>query len=59
MCECCCQQPQKLKGKPEECTAEQIRECHGEVKDHPCEGEKKEPEHCRDGAEGAFRSGAR
>lgn len=31
-----CEHPDKLKGKPEECTPEQIRECHGEVKEHPC-----------------------
>jgi ArsR family transcriptional regulator len=42
MCQCCCEHPEKLKGKPEECTPEQIRECHGDVKTHPCEGEKKE-----------------
>ena len=30
-----CEQPQKLKDKPEECTPEQIKECHGEVKEHP------------------------
>jgi hypothetical protein len=42
MCKSCCEQPQKLKDKPEACTPEQIRECHGDVKNHPCEGEKKE-----------------
>lgn len=31
-----CEHPEKLKGSPEECTAEQIRECHGDVKEHPC-----------------------
>jgi len=41
MCQCCCEHPEKLKGKPEECTPEQIRECHGDVKKHSCEGEKK------------------
>ncbi len=42
MCDCKCQQPEKLKGKPEECTLEQIKECHGD-KGHPCveEEEKK------------------
>lgn len=40
MCDCKCQYPDKLKGKPEECTPEQIKECHGD-KDHPCEDEKK------------------
>ena len=41
-CEPCCEQPEKLKGKPQECTPAQIKECHGDVKKHPCEGEKKE-----------------
>jgi DNA-binding transcriptional ArsR family regulator len=41
MCKSCCEQPQKLKDKPEACTPEQIRECHGDGKKHPCEGEKK------------------
>jgi ArsR family transcriptional regulator, arsenate/arsenite/antimonite-responsive transcriptional repressor len=41
MCDCKCQQPEKLKGKPEECTLEQVKECHGNQK-HPCvEGEEK------------------
>jgi len=40
MCDCKCQYPEKLKGKPEECTPEQIKECHGD-EEHPCE-EKKE-----------------
>jgi len=30
-----------LKGKkPEECTPEQIKECHGDTKKHPCEESK-------------------
>jgi len=42
MCEKCgCLKPENLKTTPEECTPEQIRECHGDVKEHPCEGEKK------------------
>ena len=41
-CKPCCEQPEKLKGKPEECTPAQIKECHGDVKKHPCEGEQKE-----------------
>jgi len=40
MCDCKCQNPEKLKGKPEECTLEQIKECHGDTKEHPCEDEK-------------------
>ena len=35
MCDCKCQQPEKLKGKPGECTLEQIKECHGDQQ-HPC-----------------------
>jgi len=34
---CACQKPENLKTKPEECSAEQIRKCHGDVKEHPCE----------------------
>ncbi|MFP4214220.1 MAG: hypothetical protein ACLFRL_08940 [Desulfohalobiaceae bacterium] len=31
-CDCQdCQFPHKLKDKPEDCTAEQIKECHGEA----------------------------
>jgi len=41
MCETCCMHPEKLKGKPEDCSPEQIKECHGDEKEHPCE-EKKE-----------------
>ena len=40
MCKDCCEHPEKLKGKPEECTPEQIRECHGDTQEHPCETEK-------------------
>lgn len=36
-CTDCCQRPEKLKGKPKECTTEQIKECHGESKEHLCE----------------------
>jgi hypothetical protein len=43
MCDCKCQQPEKLKGKPGECTLEQIKECHGDEKGHPCTDEKKPP----------------
>jgi len=32
-----CDYPERLKGKPEECTPEEVRECHGEVKEHPCD----------------------
>jgi DNA-binding transcriptional ArsR family regulator len=41
MCKDCCGHPEKLKGKPEECSEEQIKECHGDTRKHPCETEKK------------------
>jgi len=31
-----CQKPEKLKGRPQDCTPEQIRECHGQTPQHPC-----------------------
>ncbi|MFC1897758.1 hypothetical protein ACFLX8_04260 [Chloroflexota bacterium] len=31
-----CKHPEKLRGKPGECSPEQIRECHGEIERHPC-----------------------
>ena len=31
-----CKHLEKLKGKPGECSPEQIRECHGESSGHPC-----------------------
>ncbi len=36
MCNCCCEKPTKLKEMPEKCTPEQIKECHGDAKEHPC-----------------------
>lgn len=36
---CECSHPEKKKD-PKECTPEQIRECHGEVKEHPCESKE-------------------
>ena len=41
MCKGQCEHPDKLKGKPEQCTPEQIKECHGDEKDHPCEEKEK------------------
>ncbi|NPV81782.1 MAG: winged helix-turn-helix transcriptional regulator [Firmicutes bacterium] len=41
ICECKCERPEKLKGKPGECSPEQIEECHGDKKDHPCGHEEK------------------
>ena len=31
-----CQKPEELKGDPKECSPEQIKKCHGDVKEHPC-----------------------
>jgi hypothetical protein len=36
-----CQKPQELRGEPEQCTAEQIKKCHGDVKKHPCTNDKR------------------
>ena len=33
-----CQKPQNLTDAPVDCSAEQIRECHGESEDHSCVG---------------------
>jgi DNA-binding transcriptional ArsR family regulator len=32
-----CKKPEALKGRPEECTPEQIEECHGDAEEHACE----------------------
>jgi len=46
MCNDCCQKPDQLKGKPEECSPQQIKVCHGDAKDHPCvKGEKPDDSH--------------
>ncbi len=37
-----CQKPENLKSTPEECTPEQINECHGADSHHPCNSNKKE-----------------
>lgn len=39
----CCQKPDQLKKKPQDCTPEQIKKCHGDVKKHPCAPKKKQP----------------
>jgi len=31
-----CQNPSECKGHPSECSPEQVKKCHGEVKEHPC-----------------------
>jgi DNA-binding transcriptional ArsR family regulator len=38
-----CQQPTQLKDKPEHCSPEQIKQCHGDDKDHPCVKEQSDP----------------
>ena len=35
-----CEHPEKLKGKPGECSPEQIKECHGETTKRPCDKSK-------------------
>ena len=37
-----CERPEELKDKPETCSPEQIRKCHGDVKEHPCTGKGKQ-----------------
>ena len=35
-----CEKPENLKTTPEESTSEQIKECYGDVEDHPCGGKQ-------------------
>ncbi len=42
MCQTGCEHPEKLMGKPKDCTPEQIKECHGDNKIHPCMPKKNE-----------------
>jgi hypothetical protein len=44
MCQNCCEQPIKLMDKPENCSPKQIKECHGNAKEHPCTKENCVPE---------------
>ncbi len=37
-----CQNPEKLKGVPGDCSAEQVFECHGVIKDEEKENSNKE-----------------
>ncbi len=39
-CGCGCERPEKLKEKPEKCSPEQIKDCHGDEKNHPCTEKK-------------------
>jgi len=31
-----CEKPANLRDEPQDCSAEQIRRCHGDDKTHPC-----------------------
>ena len=42
--DCKCQKPENLKTTPEECTPDQVEECHGDVKEHPCTEKTEEKE---------------
>jgi hypothetical protein len=35
-----CEYRERLKGKPGECSPEQVKECHGDAEGHPCVKEK-------------------
>jgi len=35
-----CRRPDQLKGRPEDCSPEQIRKCHGDAQEHPCVEER-------------------
>ena len=39
-----CQKPENLKKDQTKCSPEQIRKCHGDVKEHPCEEKDAGPE---------------
>ena len=40
-----CQRAKEFPGvKPEECSAEQIKICHGDEKNHPCVEKAKDPQ---------------
>ena len=40
--ECGCDRTQRPpERKPEKCTPDQIKACHGEAQEHPCESEEK------------------
>lgn len=34
---CCCRKSENAETKPEVCPPEQIQQCHGDQKDHPCD----------------------
>lgn len=37
----CCEKPEQLKGRPQECSPEQIKICHGSETDHPLSSGKR------------------
>jgi len=41
MCDCECQHPEKKIDKNKKCSNEQIKECHGDDKNHPCDSQDK------------------
>ncbi len=38
----CCQKPDRLKGRPQDCSPEQIEECHGAGRAHACLSEQEQ-----------------
>ena len=38
-----CERPKELVSKPEECSSEQVRKCHGDAGKHPCVVKKRRP----------------
>ncbi len=38
MCKCNCEHPEKLKDSEGKCGKGELKQCHGEHDDHPCEG---------------------
>ena len=42
-----CQKPEELKDKPENCSPEQIKKCHGEAIEHPCLSPAEKPGHSK------------
>lgn len=37
-----CKHPERLKGKPFNCSTEQIEKCHGKMNEHSCESDEKD-----------------
>jgi hypothetical protein len=51
--ECCCEKPDRLRGKPEKCAPDQVKECHGEGAEHRCCHSRENAKHVRLGSGGA------